>query len=378
VANTHLKFKIMKKLLLSLLIAAGFNSYSQSTYTSANHAGGTYSQQMTTVNIGINAFNFDTTGANYTWNYSALGKNSWGNKSTITAAASGYQAPFITQCLLGGGGLTCLIKWNGLTNMGILDLDSMNAVVVTLYDVMTMVKKSTGHLVGTVKGMRIKDSTGLTVPIVAEYDDQDTILNFPLTYQDSGKSYGAWGYDLNAIGQNIQYKVTYDRKYTVEGWGKLITPHATYNNTLKVRTTLDQVDSLNFMGTKFGIPRLIVEYTWYDAAFGLPVMKAEGIEVLGISTINSVSYIDNVYVGTEENELAKFNLFPNPSTDNITIINNGNLRVDSYKIMDIQGRFVQQNRFSKTISIAELETGTYIIQLFSDNVIVGTEKFIKE
>ena len=368
----------MKHLLLVILTFIGLISFSQSTYTSANHAGGAYSQQMTNVTLGINGFNFDTTGANLTWNYTALGKDSWGNKSTVTAASSGYQAPFITQCLLSGGGLTCLVKWNGLTNMGILDLDSMNAVVVTLYDVMTMAKKTSGHLVGTVKGMRIKDSTGITVPIVAEYDNQDTILNFPLTYQDSGKSYGAWGYDLNAIGQNIQYKVTYDRKYTVEGWGKLITPHATYNNTLKVRTTLDQVDSVNFMGTKFGIPRVIVEYTWYDAAFGLPVMKAEGIEVLGITTINTVSYIDNVYVGTEEKELAQFNLFPNPSTDVITISSGDNTSIDSYKIMDIQGRFIQQNRFSKSISVAELETGTYLIQLFSDNKIVGVEKFVKE
>lgn len=369
---------MMKNILLSILIISGLNSFAQITYTSSNHAGGAYSQQMTSVSRGLITHDFDTTGANVTWNYSTLGKDSWGNKSTVTAASSGYQAPFITQCLLGGGGLTCLVKWNGLTNMGILDLDSMNAVVVTLYDVMTMAKKSSGHLVGTVKGMRIKDSTGITVPVVAEYDDQDTILNFPLTYQDSGKSYGAWGYDLNAIGQNIQYKVTYDRKYHVEGWGKLITPHATYNNTLKVKTTLDQVDSVNFLGTKFGIPRMIVEYTWYDAAFGLPVMKAEGIEVLGFTTINSVQYIDNVYVGTEENELAKFNLFPNPSTDNITITNNSNSRVDAYKIMDIQGRFVQQNRFSKSISVSDLESGTYIIQLFSDNEIVGIEKFVKE
>ena len=45
--------------------------------------------------------------------------------------------------------------------MGILDLDSMNAVVVTLYDVMTMAKKTNGHLVGTVKGLRIKTLNSL-------------------------------------------------------------------------------------------------------------------------------------------------------------------------------------------------------------------------
>ena len=368
----------MKQILLAVLTMIGINTYSQLSYTSANHASGNYSQQMTSVTLGINAFNFDTTGANFTWNYAALGKDTWGNKSTVTAASSGYQAPYITQCIAAGGGFTCLTKWNGLTNLGILDMDSMNAVVVTLYDVMTMTKKTTGHLVGTVKGLRIKDSTGITIPLVTEYVDYDTILNFPLTYQDSGKSYGTWGYDLNTIGQNIVYKVTFDRKYTVEGWGKLITPHTTYTNTLKVKTTLDQIDSVNFLGTPFGIPRKIVEYTWYDAAFGLPVMKVEGTEVLGITTINTVAYIDNVYVGTEEKEMAQFTIFPNPTAHNITITNTDNTKINSYRILDIQGRFVQQNLFSNSISVAELETGTYLIQLFSDNELVGIEKFVKK
>ncbi|MEN8956974.1 MAG: T9SS type A sorting domain-containing protein [Flavobacteriales bacterium] len=368
----------MKHLLLSILILIGLTSISQITYTSANHASGAYSQQMTNVTVGINGFNFASTGANFSWNYATLGKDSWGNKSTVTAAASGYQAPYIAQCIANGGGFTCLFNWNNLTNMGILETDSMNAFVVTLYDVMTMAKKTTNHLVGTVKGLRIKDSTGITIPLVTEYTDQDTIFNFPLNYQDSGTSKGAWGYDLNSLGQNIVYKASYTRNYQIEGWGSLVTPHATYANTLKIKTVIDQIDSVDFLGTPFGLPRKIVEYTWLDAAFGLPVMKAEGIEVLGTTTINSVSYIDNVYVGIEENKLTTFNLYPNPSSDLITVINKENNRIESYKILDLQGRFVQENSFTKSISVAELEPGTYIIQLFSDNEIVGIEKFVKE
>lgn len=368
----------MKQFTFILLAILGTISYSQSTYTSANYASGTYTQQMTNVTLGINSFNFDTTGANLNWNYAGLGKDSWGNRRTITPSASGYQATYIAQCIAGGGGFTCLTKWNSLTNIGVLDMDSMDAVVVTLYDVMTMAKKSSGDLVGTVKGLRIKDTNGLIVPLVTEYVNYDTILNFPLTYQDSGSSDGEWGYDLNSLGQNIIYKVTYNRKYTVEGWGKLITPHATYNNTLKVKTFIKQVDSVNFMGTAFGLPRNIVEYTWYDAAYGLPVMIANGLEGAGLVTITSVSYIDNVYVGTEEKELTKFNIFPNPSTNLINITIDENSKVNSYRILDIQGRIVEQNNFTNSISISGLESGTYIIQLFSFNEIVGVQKFIKE
>ena len=365
-------------LLLVLAFTLATYSYSQLSYTSANHASGNYSQQMTSVTFGINPINFDTTGANITWDYSILGKDSWGNKKTTTPSASGYQAAYIAQCLASGGGFSCLTNWNSLTNLGMVDQDSLFALVVTLYDVMTMTNKTNSHLIGTVKGLKIKDTSGIIVPLVTEYSNHDTIFNFPLTYLDSGKSYGAWGYDLSPLGQNIQYKTTYNREYQVEGWGKLITPHATYNNTLKVKTTLDQIDSVSYFGTAYGLPRKTVEYTWYDAAFGLPVMKAEGYEGLGIAVINSVTYIDNVYVGTEERELVEFNLYPNPSSDIISITNSGTPRVDSYKILDIQGRFVQQNRFTNSISVSQLETGTYLIQLFSDNELVGIEKFVKE
>lgn len=368
----------MKRIITLAALFIGTLSFGQLSYTSSNHASGNYNQQMSSVTVGINAFDFDTTGANFTWDYTLLGIDLTGNLGAISPASSGYQTPFVTQCVLNGGGFTCLFKWNNLTNVGLVDLDSFPAVVVTLYDVTTMAKLANNRLIGNIKGLKIKDTNNLTVPLVTEYYDSDTILTFPFTYQDSGKSYGSWGLDLNSVGQNIIYKVTYDREWTVEGWGTLITPFSTHSSVLKVKTTLDQVDSLSYLGTAFGIPRKIVEYTWYDAAFGLPVMKAEGIETLGLTTITTVRYYDQRFASIDETYSdIKFTVFPNPAQEFIQVSTTEN-KPTSYQLIDMQGKVVGSSSFTSQIAIGELTSGFYFIQLLNENGVIGVEKFVKE
>lgn len=367
------------KNIYALLLSVGFLcSYSQSTYTSANYANGNYTLPMTTVATGLLTQNFDTTGANITWDYSALGMDFSGTRYTMSPSSSGYQATFIAQCILAGGGFTCLSKWNALTNIGVVDIDSLDAFVFTLYDVMTLAKKSTNTLVGNVKGLKVKDTNSLTVPLVAEYTEPDTILTFPFTYLDSGKSYGAWGLDLSSIGQNIQYKVTYDRNWKVEGYGTLITPYQTHSNVLKVKTTLDQVDSVVFFATPFGLPRKIVEYTWYDPNFGLPVMRAEGLEVLGFTTINTVQYYDTRIVGVTENTSnGETTIFPNPATT-VLHIKTTNEEPMIYQVLTIQGNLLLNQENSASIDVSSFPPGLYVVKASSRNgKSTTTHKFIK-
>ena len=369
----------MKKLFSTIILCSYLFANSQSTFTSTNYASGNYSIPMSSVSTILSIDNFDTTGANVTWDYSNLGSDANTSRYTVTPAASGYQATYIAQCILGGGGFTCLTKWNGLTNVGVVDLDSLDAFVFTLFDVMTMAKNANNRLIGNIKGLKIIDSTGISIPIVAEYSSPDTILKFPFTYQDSGSSFGAWGLDLSSIGQNIQYKVTYDRKWKVEGWGTLITPYQTHNNVLKVKTTLDQVDSVVFFSTPLGLPRKIVEYTWYDANFGLPVMKAEGLEALGLTTINSVLYYDTRVAGiNEEKEDADLTIFPNPVTETLNITSKVNNKM-SYEIIDIEGKTVVRKSTKQSIEVAHLAAGIYFVKSTNEeNNNIQVLKFIKQ
>lgn len=357
----------MKLLSLTFALILGLSACAQLTYTSSNYATGSYSIPMNTAATGLLGLDFDTTGANITWDYSGMGMDISGSKYTVTPAGSGYQAPFVTQCLLNGGGFLCLTKWNNLTNIGVVDFDTLDLIVAKLMDVMTMAKKSNSKLIGNIKGLKIQDSTGLVIPLTAEYSVADTIIHFPFTFQDSGTSKGAWGLDLNGLGQNIEYKVSYDRTWNVEGWGTLITPHQTHTNVLKVKTVLDQVDSIKFLTTPLGIARKTVEYTWYDATFGLPVMRAEGTEVGGITIIAAAQYYDTRVVGiNENNELATFSLFPNPASDLVTFTNEKNLNY-TYRIFSVQGKTVLSGKSQSTIQVSQLKPGVYFVSLTDAN-----------
>ena len=77
----------------SLNLFAFFLSYTlsaQMSYTSTNYASGSYTIPMNTVTKGGTNYNFDTTGANITWNYSQLGMDVSGSKAAVSTASSGY------------------------------------------------------------------------------------------------------------------------------------------------------------------------------------------------------------------------------------------------------------------------------------------------
>ena len=65
---------------------------------------------------------------------------------------------------------------------------------------------------------------------------------------------------------------------------------------------------------------------------------------------------------------ASLKFFPNPVTDNLTI--NGNNNLESITIYDINGRLLQEiffigNQLERTISLSELETGMYLLNIVS-------------
>lgn len=70
-----------------------------------------------------------------------------------------------------------------------------------------------------------------------------------------------------------------------------------------------------------------------------------------------------------------FNIYPNPTTNQLKI--EGNLVVDTFKIIDLSGRTLKQEKLqNNAINVEELNTGTYIIELNSKGS-NATKRFIK-
>ncbi len=81
--------------------------------------------------------------------------------------------------------------------------------------------------------------------------------------------------------------------------------------------------------------------------------------------------------GVEENEASSFSIYPNPVVDNLTIqLTEGSIELVS--IYTIDGQLVRtENSTSKTINVADLTEGVYILQVQTENGI-SNQKFVKK
>ena len=93
---------------------------------------------------------------------------------------------------------------------------------------------------------------------------------------------------------------------------------------------------------------------------------------------NTTYNINTMLVGVDESSMNQFKLYPNPSTDNISIT--GNITNFAYKIMDMSGRELvsgQVNNGFAKIAIESLTNGHYLVQIVSENS-NETLSFIKQ
>ncbi len=97
----------------------------------------------------------------------------------------------------------------------------------------------------------------------------------------------------------------------------------------------------------------------------------------GRTTFN---YSNAITLGTEELELANNTIivFPNPTTDFLTIQNASNTAIDKIIVSDISGKTVlQQNQNASQVNVQNLSKGMYLLQVVSgDNK--WQSKFLKE
>lgn len=366
-----------------LLLLVSFNSFSQTTYPIASFGNVGYSLKLTTVTSGLSGVDFTLTGVNYSWDYSTLGRTSNAPETILNPDNTGYKIPFITLCTYNTNNpFSCNTKWNDLTDVAFLELDSLATPILTIYDVTALMSKKNNVLVTNIQGAKVADSSNNVVPITTEFIDKDTVYAFPLNYLNTHSSNGKWEVDLTPVGRDIALKVSYTRTYTVEGWGELITPFKTHTDVLKVRTVINEIDSLRYQTFNFGVPRKTVKYTWFDAAYGMPVMEATGqIDPLNNETITQVTYLDSTTIaGIYEIQKAKVVLYPNPANQILTVKLVDNIKADNIKIFSIAGILLKEiNTINahNLIDISFLTQGSYLVQVSNKNTVIYNTKLIK-
>lgn len=148
-----------------------------------------------------------------------------------------------------------------------------------------------------VKNNNVFKATGIGytasgIPLAANYTDEDEIYQFPLEYNDSDVS--TFRFKFEVPGQQF---VTYLQKGTrtnvVDAYGSIKTPYKTYTDVIRVKTILDQVDSLVTPLGSTPIPRRQLIYKWLSQNEKVPVMEIRGTVTNGTYTPTEVLYRDS-------------------------------------------------------------------------------------
>lgn len=206
------------------------------------------------------------------------------------------------------------------------------------------------------------------------YTDPDVLYSFPFSFGNNFTDSLAGSYLLS--GNNYVRKGT--RTVTADGWGTLILPSGTYNNTLRVKCIQDFIDS-----SAMGVSHIYnTTYLWYDGINKTPMLNIlkstvtrNGTPVYG----NFVAVSAGASGISEKPGLGPVvHLFPNPATDAIHVKLN-KLSAFKMEIITLAGNII----FSKTscsdnetTDISRYPEGIYFVRIISDGD-ASVVKFLK-
>jgi len=300
---------------------------------------------------------FLSTGANFTWDFSALSANSQylkefnpiGFASLLVFGTYGPIAPTNYRA-----------SYFNPTND--LPLDQLSQFLpVSLSDLNQYTKRMTDSI--TSLGYSISVN-GQGVPFKS--DTIETRYKLPLNYNDSHYSRGYTYIDLNPV---IDFKIKQYRQRTtnVDGWGTIITPKGTFQ-ALRLRHDIAEIDSVyqTFFGAGqwFGTPPIQrTEYEWFANGEKEWVLKAT--ETNG--TVNQVEYQED-YLGLDASLIESTldaSIGPNPVHETLLIDSKSPLYLA--QIYDGAGRLVLRTSLNNVLNYSldfnALHTGTYRIIL---------------
>jgi hypothetical protein len=209
--------------------------------------------------------------------------------------------------------------------------------------------------------------------------DPMTFFTTPLTAASTGSdTYGSTedfvGFPATLIGTH---------NWTVDGYGTLILPNATYTNVLRIHA--QQVETLTVdLGAPLELVTSREEWWWVKAGIPLPLLvfsiESDEFETEIGATAAMVSFNGATFIA-EQAELP-MRVYPNPVRDLVTMELEANGTVH-YRVLDALGREVLYGSVAAggslrhSIDIAALNTGIYQLEVRSQQG-TATARLVKE
>jgi hypothetical protein len=241
---------------------------------------------------GGGGIDFAQTGEDFIWDYAELNFTGQENNIWIDAGDGGYE---FSWCLTNGIFFGCASEFADFVNIAQLDSDGLELMGFGLTDLVTHYKKEGNVFETRMTGASVDiEGVPITLPLLTEYSDPDTVYQFPLQLGVSDNSSSEYTLDFSDFGFAFSLNVQTQRTNTVEGYGFLTTPYGDFEDVLKMKTIIITENTIMFDETVIPTIDTAVEYKWFDKAYGIPVLTARGnISFLGENILNVV-YIDSI------------------------------------------------------------------------------------
>ena len=296
----------------------------------------------------------NTTGANVNWDFSSLAPIS----QTIDSYKSALSvSPLLAFSYASAYGIRTDIS--GLTG-GI-------SLPIPVTDIYFFYQKRTspGRYVGRGYGATL---SGTTLPLA--YSDEDEMYYLPLAFSHHDSSSFALAQSIPNL---ADIKIVGTRITDVDGWGTIITPYFTTPiNCIRLRSVIDEIDSITYNGTAFGIPRTTVEYKWLTTGNHYPALFVTANSLLGNEVVSSIRYKDQYRqltgIANVHGNITKLNVYPNPTDNGRTTIEiPENWRQFVVSIYDVAGKMLQLQLNTNHLDVSAFAKGTYFVRVISGN-----------
>jgi hypothetical protein len=185
------------------------------------------------------------------------------------------------------------------------------------------------------------------------------------------------------------YRQSGTRENFVDGWGTITLPGGQPRNCLRIKSTINQVDSFSIttpFPLSFGFPSTRVEYKWITNTDRVPVLEVTGTEMTGNFTPATARFrqkaAGNPGPGASVKEMneGRVNVYPNPASDKITVnvLNTGDCHV---KLFSMEGKEVAVNAaFGEAgleVDTKAVAAGYYMLFVKAGNNIIWEKVCIK-
>jgi hypothetical protein len=218
--------------------------------------------------------------------------------------------------------------------------------------------------------------------VVITYSDNEDLLRFPVTYNNSYTD--DWAATFTSA--SYMYYRTGSTAVTTDGWGTLTTPAGTFANVMRVHFVQTYQDSTNIMSQPYVISYVNDQYMWYLEGNHTPIAAVYNLTISTGSPVTGGFYISTVVSDVEEESgFSSLNVYPTLASEQVNFVYGLDQASDvTIAVYDATGKqamntqvmqsYAGENR--TTISVAELPAGVYFATLTTAEGLPVTRQFV--